>query len=72
MLKPKNPVRYYGENAVVLEVDEASNRALLRFATNGSDGSRDEWVDDPECAHLMQYGILEQFARVCAPGETIP
>lgn len=72
VLKPKDPVRYYGENAVVLEVDDTSGHALLRFDTNGMDGPREEWVDDPECAHVLEYGNLEQFALVSGPGEKIP
>lgn len=73
MLLPLNaPVRYYGESAVVLEVDESSGHALLRFDTNGIDGPREEWIDDPGCAHICTYASLDQFAIVTPPGQTIP
>lgn len=66
------PVRYYGENAEVLEVDESSGLVRLRFDTNGLAGPREEWIDDPDCAHVCVYASLEQFAIVTPPGQKIP
>lgn len=65
-------VRYYGENAVVLDHDPSGSQVLLRFDTDGLDGPREEWIDDPECAHVQERGQLEHFALVTPAGANAP